>query len=500
MANEPRPGADLVEDRLEGVLSLAEKDVHAPAAVARLEDEGRPVRVGPPCVGGEPSSGEECARSRDRPRCAACRARARALDLCSSRRTPRRTSSSRSSRPSSIPSRVGRTSTRARAVSPGRRMIFASRGESRATRNPCDRHAIPRSMFVCCGDPTIATRALRGLVAADPRRSLDCGGSAHGSIVAPCESNRIRKAADQGCGQVRTFARTAPPPGARPQSAGRSGRPREIRSCGSGSPRMPLAALLRQLSAMAHQLTRADPSPAQRSQKLADVVPGGLGVDGPGRCGRSESFAPSPAWRWTRRPSPRPATTTSSSGSRRRASAGPTSTSSSGTTGRSTDPAAADARSRVRRHGRRGRAQRASRRTGATTSPPRATSPAGCASTAARARRTCASRPDPGRGPRRGVRRVRRRPGVGDLAERPHRSSRRRSPRSRSRSATRSSPRACTTWREDGGDPRLRADRPVQHRDRPRLRRRARPRVGPRRVPAGACANDGRHRRRQRGR
>ena len=160
---------------------------------------------------------------------------------------------------------------------------------------------------------------------------------------------------------------------------------------------------------------------------------------------------------------------------------------------------AADARPRVRRDGRRGRPQRAPHRAPATTSPPRATSPAACASTAGRARRTCASRPQILGVDRDGAfaeyvavpesviwlnDRSKLPPEIATLQE----------PFGNAVFATSTHDLAG----QDGRDPRLRPGRAVQHRDRARLRSRARARLGSGPVPARARAHDGRHGRRRR--
>ena len=106
--------------------------------------------------------------------------------------------------------------------------------------------------------------------------------------------------------------------------------------------------------------------------------------------------------------------------SRRRASAAPTCTSTAGTSGRAADPAAADARPRVRRHGRRDRPRRPPRRRrrlrlGREPRHLRRVLPV-----PHRPRAHVRADADPRRRPRRRVRALRRRAGVGDLAERPH--------------------------------------------------------------------------------
>ncbi len=164
-----------------------------------------------------------------------------------------------------------------------------------------------------------------------------------------------------------------------------------------------------------------------------------------------------------------------------------------GRLGGTPDPAAADARPRVRRHRRRCRAQRAPRRRRATTSRPRATSPAACASTAARDRRTCASRPRSS-----GSTATARSPStwpcpesviwLNDRTKLPPEIATLQEPFGNAVFATSLHDLAGRTVAILGCGP----GRPVQHRDRASLRRRTRPRVGPRRVSARARANDGR--------
>ena len=97
-----------------------------------------------------------------------------------------------------------------------------------------------------------------------------------------------------------------------------------------------------------------------------------------------------------------------------------------------------------------------------------------------------------------GVRRLRRRPGVGDLAQRPRQAPAGDRDASRSRSGTPSSPPRRRTWPDGGRRPRLRAGRAVQHRDRARLRRREAARVRPRPVPHRPREEARRRRRRRR--
>jgi len=101
---------------------------------------------------------------------------------------------------------------------------------------------------------------------------------------------------------------------------------------------------------------------------------------------------------------------------------------------------------------------------------------------------------DPRRRPQRRLRPVRRRAGVGDLAERPLEAAagdRNASGAVRERGVR---PESRGRRRQVGGHPRLRPRRPVQHRHRARLGRRPRARVGPDAFPARARGAHGRTR------
>ena len=130
-----------------------------------------------------------------------------------------------------------------------------------------------------------------------------------------------------------------------------------------------------------------------------------------------------------------------------------------------------------------------------TTSRPRATSRAACASTAAPARRTCARDADPRRRPRRRLRGVRGRARVRDLAQRPIKLA----PEIatlQEPSATRSSRQLTGPGREVGRGPRVRPRRALHHRDCARLGA-GRVLASDQPLPPGARVHDGRHGSRQ---